>query len=71
MNRKLFEENKQIIYGFVLFLLGLILIFISRNNSGSHFQDFVTGILMGLGVGVLLDGIVLILLSIFKKIRNE
>ena len=71
MNRKLFEENKQIIYGFVLFLLGLILIFISRNNSGSHFQDFVTGILMGLGVGVLLVGIVLILLSIFKKIRNE
>ena len=71
MNKKLFEENKQIIYGFVLFLLGLILIFISRNNSGSHFQDFVTGILMGLGVGVLLVGIVLILLSIFKKIRNE
>ena len=71
MNRKLFEENKQIIYGFILFLLGLILIFISRNNSGSHFQDFVTGILMGLGVGVLLVGIVLILLSIFKKIRNE
>lgn len=71
MNRKLFEENKQILYGFVLFLLGLILIFISRNNSGSHFQDFVTGILMGLGVGVLFVGIVLILLSIFKKIRNE
>lgn len=71
MNRKLFEENKQILYGFVLFLLGLILIFISRNNSGSHFQDFVTGILMGLGVGVLLVGIVLIILSIFKKIRNE
>ena len=71
MNKKLFEENKQIIYGFVLFLLGLILIFISRNNSGSHFQDFVTGILMGLGVGVLLVGIVLILLSIFEKIRNE
>lgn len=71
MNRKLFEENKQIIYGFILFLLGLILIFISRNNSGSHFQDFVTGILMGLGVGVLFVGIVLILLSIFKKIRNE
>ena len=43
MNKKLFEENKQIIYGFILFLLGLILIFISRNNSGSHFQDFVTG----------------------------
>lgn len=71
MNKKLFEENKQIIYGFILFLLGLILIFISRNNSGSHFQDFVTGILMGLGVGVLFVGIVLILLSIFKKIRNE
>ena len=71
MNKKLFEENKQILYGFVLFLLGLILIFISRNNSGSHFQDFVTGILMGLGVGVLFVGIVLILLSIFKKIRNE
>ncbi len=71
MNRKLFEENKQIIYGFLLFLLGLVLIFISRNNSGSHFQDFVTGILMGLGVGVLFVGIVLILLSIFKKIRNE
>lgn len=71
MNRKLFEENKQILYGFILFLLGLILIFISRNNSGSHFQDFVTGILMGLGVGVLFVGIVLILLSVFKKIRNE
>ncbi|WP_273402194.1 hypothetical protein [Traorella massiliensis] len=71
MNRKLFEENKQIIYGFLLFLLGLVLIFISRNNSGSHFQDFVTGILMGLGVGVLFVGIVLILLSVFKKIRNE
>ena len=71
MNKKLFEENKQIIYGFLLFLLGLVLIFISRNNSGSHFQDFVTGILMGLGVGVLFVGIVLILLSIFKKIRNE
>ena len=70
MNSKL-EENKQMLYGLVLFVLGLILIFISRNSTGSHFQDFITGILMGLGVGVLLVGIVLIFLFVFKKNKGE
>lgn len=66
MNSKL-DENKQMLYGLVLFVLGLILVFISRNDTGSHFQNFITGMFMGLGVGMVIVGIVLIFLYIFKK----
>ena len=66
MNSKL-NENKQMLYGLVLFVLGLILAFISRNDTGSHFQNFIIGMFMGLGVGMVIVGIVLIFLYIFKK----
>ncbi|WP_294560642.1 hypothetical protein [uncultured Traorella sp.] len=66
MNSKL-DENKQMLYGLVLFVLGLILVFISRNDTGSYFQNFIIGMFMGLGVGMVIVGIVLIFLYIFKK----
>ena len=55
------------LYGLVLFVLGLILVFISRNDTGSYFQNFIIGMFMGLGVGMVIVGIVLIFLYIFKK----
>ena len=48
-------------------LLGIVLGIVSRAVGGSPFQDFTTGILMGLSAGVLLVGILAVLLSFIRR----
>ena len=53
--------------GVLLILLGIVLGIVSRAVGGSPFQDFATGILMGLSAGVLLVGILAVLLSFIRR----
>ena len=54
-------------FGVVLILRCIVLGIVSRTAGGSPFQDFTTGILMGLSAGVLLVGILAVLLSFIRR----
>lgn len=66
IKQKLGSSRKRY-FGVLLILLGVALGIISRAAGGSPFQDFTTGILMGLSAGVLLVGILAVLLSFIRR----
>ena len=66
IRQKLRSSRKRCI-GVLLILLGIVLGIVSRAVGGSPFQDFATGILMGLSAGVLLVGILAVLLSFIRR----
>lgn len=54
------EHKNTGLYGVILVLLGLLFRTLSDTVGGSHVQDFVSGVLMGLSAAVLLAGILLL-----------
>ena len=66
IRQKLRSSRKRCI-GVLLILLGIALGIVSRTAGGSPFQDFATGILMGLSAGILLVGILAVLLSFIRR----
>lgn len=65
--RQKLRSSRKRYFGVLLILLGIVLGIVSRAVGGSPFQDFVTGILMGLSAGILLVGILAILLSFIRR----
>lgn len=65
--REKIKDNKTRIVGILLFILGVALGVISRVTSGSGFQDFTAGVMMGLSAGVILIGILATLISFIRK----
>ena len=61
------RSSRKGYFGVLLILLGIVLGIVSRAVGGSPFQDFATGILMGLSAGVLLVGILAVLLSFIRR----
>ena len=61
-----FKDNRRLA-GILLIVLGAVLAIISRTAGGSPFQDFTSGVLMGLSVGILLTGIIVALSSFARK----
>ena len=61
------ERQKNILYGIVLIVLGIACNAMSGTVGGSHVQEFVSGLLMGLSVAEILAGIVIVGKSILKK----
>ena len=51
------ERQKGVLYGLVLVVLGIASGAMSRTTGGTHVQDFLSGILMGLSVVEILAGI--------------
>lgn len=51
------ERQKGVLYGLLLILLGVASSALSGTVGGSHVQDFLSGILMGLSVAEMLAGI--------------
>lgn len=66
IGQKLRSSRKRY-FGVLLILLGIVLGIVSRAVAGSPFQDFTTGILMGLSAGALLVGILAVLLSFIRR----
>ena len=66
IGQKLRSSRKRY-FGVLLILLGIVLGIVSRAVGGSPFQDFTTGILMGLSTGILLVGILAVLLSFIRR----
>ena len=65
--RQQLRSSRKRYFGVLLILLGVALGIVSRTAGGSPFQDFATGILMGLSAGILLVGILAILLSFIRR----
>lgn len=66
--RKKIRDNKTRSVGILLIILGVALGVISRVTSGSGFQDFTAGVMMGLSVGILLVGIIATLISFIRNL---
>ena len=65
--RQKLRSSRKRYFGVLLILLGVALGIVSRTAGGSPFQDFATGILMGLSAGILLIGILAVLLSFIRR----
>ena len=65
--RQKLRSSRKRYFGVLLILLGVALGIVSRTAGGYPFQDFATGILMGLSAGILLVGILAILLSFIRR----
>lgn len=54
-------------YGFLLIIIGTVLLYVHRYLGGSSFQDFLSGLLLGISVMTNLIGVILIARSLSKK----
>ena len=61
------EQQKNILYGIILIILGIACNAMSAAGAGSEVQEFISGLLMGLSVAEILAGIVMIGKSILKR----
>lgn len=61
------EKHKHILYGIILVLFGLVLNLLSSVTGGSSVQDFLSGALLGVSVGVMLLGVVVAVTGMVQK----
>ena len=61
------EKEKNILYSLILVVFGIACGAISKTTGGTDVQDFVSGILMGISVGVILVGVYLIGKQVIKE----
>lgn len=51
------EKQNKTIYGFLVIVLGVTFLVISRLLGGSNFTDFFSGVFLGLSIGLMIMGI--------------
>lgn len=51
------EQQKVILYGIVLIVMGIALLALSKVIGGTNVKDFISGILLGISVGEMLVGV--------------
>lgn len=61
------EKHKHILYGIILVLFGLVLNLLSSVTGGSSVQNFLSGALLGVSVGVMLLGVVMAVTGMVQK----
>lgn len=61
------ERQKNILYGIILIVLGIACNAMSNTVGGSHVQEFISGLLIGLSVAEVLAGIVVVGKSVLKR----
>lgn len=50
------EKEKTLLSGLVLIIMGMVLSALSQLTVGSDFKDFLSGVMMGLSIGIMLIG---------------
>lgn len=61
------EKDKQYLYGILLFLIGINLQLLSRFTEGSGFRDFISGVMLGLSIGITLIAVFMLSMNLAKK----
>ncbi len=61
------EKQKNILYGFVLIVMGIAVQALSYAVGGSDLKDFISGVLLGLSVAVMLVGVYVVGKSLSEK----
>lgn len=61
------ERQKNILYGIILIVLGIACNAMSNTVGGSHVQEFISCLLIGLSVAEVLAGIVVVGKSVLKR----
>lgn len=51
------EKERQLLFGLVFIIMGMALSALSQLTGGSDFKDFLSGVMMGLSIGVMLAGV--------------
>lgn len=51
------EKQKNVIYGVLLIFLGIVLMPVSHTIGGTDIKDFVSGVVMGVSIAIMLVGI--------------
>lgn len=51
------EKERTLLFGLVLIIMGMVLSALSQLTGGSDFKDFISGIMMGLSISIMLMGI--------------
>ena len=54
------EKQNKTIYGFLVIVLGVTFLVLSRLLGGSNFTDFFSGVFLGLSIGLMIMGIYVI-----------
>lgn len=50
------EKEKKYLYGLLLFIMGVSFGIFSRLIEGPGFKDFISGVMLGLSIGIMLSG---------------
>ncbi len=61
------ERQKQTFIGAILIVMGIALQALSQNTGGTSFNDFVSGLMLGISVGIILAGLYIAGRSLIKN----
>ncbi len=61
------EKEKQAMFGFLLIIMGISMSAVSQLTGGTDFKDFISGVILGLSIGIMLVGIYMTAQSIAKQ----
>ena len=61
------QRQKQTIYGVVLIVMGIALNALSGTVGGTDVRDFISGLLLGFAVAIMLGGIAIVGKSVIKR----
>lgn len=61
------ENQRTSLYGIVLMLMGVAMLVLHYSVGGSDLRDFISGVLLGISVGVMLVGIYVMILGFSKR----
>lgn len=64
---QLLERQKNTLYGIILILMGIAALSMSNDFGGTNIGDFMSGVLMGISVGIMLVGAYIVGTSMRKK----
>lgn len=61
------EQQRRALYGFILTIMGLVLLLLHYNVGGSDIKDFLSGVLLGISIAEILVGICVTMSGIVKQ----
>lgn len=64
---QILEQQRTSLYGLILIMMGLALLFLHYNVDGSDVKDFLSGFLLGVSIGEMLIGVYITIRGLVKQ----